>query len=431
MTGRPITRRLGLAALVALLLLVLPGTGAKAAPIGGYQTNGSGQVFSAFPTLPGFTIVQAPFEGTVALTSANLQAGGQAFARASILWPGDVIAGLGSLLGVAASGLPVAIPNYPIRAEAHEYTGPSQDSAIPGIRMTAFGSTERADAQADVGALVMPAIMSVASSSSHTDSRQSIDKASTTVEVSLHGISLAGGQITIDAFKATSATASDGVKPTGKGTAVVTGLVIGGVPATIDSAGIHANGQSSPDAEPNKQIAAVLAASGFSLALTPSDVKIQGGTVEAGSPALIITAPIPNVAFIPAGSMTIVLGATHARTAASAGSDVTSDLTDVSTPVGAVEGASFGSVGDTGGGGSSSGTLPDLSASGTTGATLSPSGAAPSTRSDVALATAATPSDYHFRGVSPGLVLLLMLLGFAGVLLIRRYMRRLLSIGSQ
>ena len=60
-----------------MLFVVLPTVGARAVePISGYQTSGSGLVFSAFPTLPAFTIVEAPAEGTVALTSANLAAGG-------------------------------------------------------------------------------------------------------------------------------------------------------------------------------------------------------------------------------------------------------------------------------------------------------------------------------------------------------------------
>jgi hypothetical protein len=294
--------------------------------------------------------------------------------------------------------------------------------------MQAFGSPARADALADVGALVLPGIFGITSSSSHTQSLQTTDKASTTVEVSLHGISLAGGQITIDAFKTMSATTSDGVKPTGKGTAVVTGLVVGGVPATIDATGIHANGQSTPDSGANKQIAAVLGQTGISLALTPSDVKTQGGTAEAGSPALIVTAPIPTAGPIPAGFFTIVLGATHARTAASAGLEVAGDLANVGTPLGAVEGASFGSAGDSGAG------APTLSAAGSSGSGEGAVGAAPVTsapRSSVAFDTAASRSDYHFGGISPRLVLVILLLGLIGVRLVRRYMRRLLSIGSQ
>jgi hypothetical protein len=409
-----------------LFALLLPAPGANAAPIGGYQTQGSGQAVSAFPTLPGFTIVQAPFEGTIALTSVNLQAGGQAFARASMLWPGDVLAGLGSLLGVAAAP-PVPIPNWPIRAEAHEYTGPSSDSSIPGIRMQAFGSSARADALADVGAVILPAVASIASSSSYTQSLQGSDKASTTVDVSLHGISLGGGVVTVDAFKATTSTVSDGVKPTGKGTAVVTGLSIGGTPATIDATGVHANGQGTPGVDPNAQIATVLAATGIKLALTPSDVHIQGGAAEASAPALIATVPIPAAGPIPAGYLTLVLGATHARAAASAGFDV-SDVADLTgSPVGAVQGDSFTSGGDSGAG------LPDLSAGGGSGA-FSPTPTVSSPRSgqtlNAAVAGTTAPSGYHFGGVSSRLVLVILLLGIVGVRLVRRYMRRLLSLGG-
>ncbi|MBV8690328.1 MAG: hypothetical protein JOY57_01615, partial [Actinobacteria bacterium] len=156
-------RRLRAVGVLALLFALVPSTGAHAADeLGGYQTSGSGVVFSAFPTLPAFTVVQAPVEGTVALSTANLAAGGQAFARSSITWPGDVLGGLGSLLKQAAP-LPFAVPNWPIRAEAHEYTGPSSDSSVPGIRMQAFGSPAKSEALADVGALILPDILTIAS----------------------------------------------------------------------------------------------------------------------------------------------------------------------------------------------------------------------------------------------------------------------------
>ncbi|HZQ87137.1 MAG TPA: hypothetical protein VFA83_20005 [Acidimicrobiales bacterium] len=420
-------RRFSAAALLSLVFALVPATGAQAADISGYQTAGSGLVFSAFPTLPAFTIVQAPFEGTVALTSANLAAGGQAFARSSILWPGDVVAGLGSLLKQAAP-LPVAIPNWPIRAEAHEYTGASQDSSIPGIRMLAFGSPTKSEALSDVGALVLPDILSVAAASSHTVSTQAPDKATTTVDVSVHAINIGGGQVLIDTFKATAATVSDGVKPTGKGTAVVSGLVVGGVPATIDASGIHANGQGAPGTDPNQQIGDALAASGIHLALTGSDVKTTGGTAEASAPELLITIPTPGIGPIPAGFLTIVLGSTHAKTAASPGIDVSGDLTDVGAPLGGVLGTSLTS-GDSG---SSSGTVPDLSAGGDSSLTSAEGSPSGSVRPQVAVnASNVEDTPYHFGGLSSRLVLVMLILGFVGVLLIRRYMRRLLSIGGQ
>ena len=421
-------RRPRVVGVLAALFAATSVTGAHAATeLGGYQTSGSGVVFSAFPTLPAFTVVQAPVEGTVALSVANLAAGGQAFARSSMLWPGDVLGGIGSLLGVAAP-TPFPIPNWPIRAEAHEYTGPSQDSSIPGIRMLAFGSTTKSEALADVGALVLPALLSVAAASSHTVSTQGPDKAATTVDVSVHGINIANGQVVIDTFKATSATASDGVKPTGKGTAVVTGLVIGGTPASIDAGGIHANGQGGPGGDPNKQINDALAASGIHLALTPGDVTTSGGTAEATAPALLITLPIPAAGPIPAGFFTIELGATHAKSAASPGLDVSTDITDVGAPLGQVLGESL-----TSGGTGSTGTLPDLSSSGGSSLTSTGSSATRSAiRPQVVLNASNTEeAPYNFKGISGRAFFAMLCLGFVGVLLIRRYMRRLLDIGRQ
>jgi hypothetical protein len=221
---------------------------------------------------------------------------------------------------------------------------------------------------------------------------------------------------------------SDGVKPTATGTAVVSGLVVGGVPATIDATGIHANGQGTPGLDPNTQIATVLAASGIHLALTPGTVKTTGGTAEAAAPALLITMPTPGAGPVPAGFVTIVLGSTHAQTAASPGAEVSADITDVGAPLGEVLGSSLASTGDSGGG-----TLPDLSAGGGTSTStgLTP-GAAGTPGTGLALNTAASqPTDYHFGGVSGRLVLVILLVGIVGVRLIRRYMRRLLSIGSQ
>ena len=409
---------------LGLALVLAPATGAHAdgASIGGYQSAGSGEVFSAFPTLPGFTVVEAPFEGTLALADTNLQAGGQAFAQTSILWPGGLAAGLGTLLKQAAP-LPVAIPNYPIRAEAHEYSGPVSDAAIPGIRMQAFGSPEKADALSDVGAVVVPGIIDVRSSSSHSQSLVDSAKASTTVDVSLHGISLAGGAITIDAIKSTAATVSDGAHPTGKASTVITGLSVGGMPATLDAKGLHASGQTVPGVDPNAQIAAVLAQTGYHLSLTPDDLKLAGGDAEASSPALVVVAPTPGSGPVPAGFATIVLGATHSHTAASVG-DVSDVGTDVGSTLPAVEAAAFGSTG-----GGPTGSFPDLSASGSGGTTL------PATRSSAGpgatlQAAAPAPAAYHFGGVSPKLVLLALFLGILGVVVIRRYMTRLLSTGS-
>ena len=182
-------------------------------------------------------------------------------------------------------------------------------------------------------------------------------------------------------------------------------------------------------ATPTRRSPARLAASGVSLALTPSSVKIEGGLAEASSPALIVRAPIPGAGPIPAGFFTIVIGATQARAAASPGFDV-SDVADLtSTPIGAVQGETFTSAGDSGGS-----SLPDLSASGgSTFSPTSPAATAPSPQSGLALNAAAVgqPTDYHFAGVSSRLVLVILLLGIVGVRLIRRYMRRLLSIGRQ
>jgi len=210
---------------------------------------------------------------------------------------------------------------------------------------------------------------------------------------------------------------------------VVTGLVIGGTPASIDAGGIHANGQGGPGGDPNKQINDALAASGIHLALTPGDVTTSGGTAEASAPALLITLPIPAAGPIPAGFFTIELGATHAKSAASPGLDVSGDITDAGTPLGEVLGSSLTSS-DTG---SSTGTLPDLSAGGGSSLTSAGSGSSGSlTRPQVAVNASNTEeAPYSFKGISGRLFFAMLLLGFVGVLLIRRYMRRLLDIGRQ
>ena len=119
-----------------------------------------------------------------------------------------------------------------------------------------------------------------------------------------------------------------------------------------------------------------------------------------------------------------MLGATHAHTNASPGSDVTDVVSDVTVrrclPSKA---AAFGSTGG------DQASFPNLTAGGSGGAV-----ARRRRRCDAAprpsTPAGQTPAAYHYGGVSSRLVLVALVLGLIGVRLIRRYMARLLSTGS-
>src|SRR5688572_6482438 len=99
---------------VALVLPLLPAGGAEDTELAGYQGTSTAVVVRVFPSFPGLAVADPPFQADSPHTVATLSTGPATFARSSIVWPGDLLAHMGSIFQQAAPQLSF-IPNYPVR----------------------------------------------------------------------------------------------------------------------------------------------------------------------------------------------------------------------------------------------------------------------------------------------------------------------------
>lgn len=226
-------------------------------------------------------------EVTSSLTTGNVGAG-----LASVAWPGPILGNAGSTILVLSPQAPpqVTMLNDPVRAESRT-AGPqtASNSAIPGTTMTSSAKPDEVTAQVATGTptqLPVGTLGALTSSSrvAFTGATAAVGEAKSTVQQ----LTLAGGAISIGSLQSSATATTDGRIAQGKGTTVVSGMTIGGVPVTVDASGVHAAGQNVPAAVPQDALNNAIRALGLEVHLTQPTVTKTGGSVDYSSGALIL-----------------------------------------------------------------------------------------------------------------------------------------------
>lgn len=372
----------------------------------GYQAAASGTAFTAFPRLPALLPVEAPVEATIALATATLSSGGQGFGRASTFYPGSLTAGLRPLLETG-SGNRLPIPDYPVVVEAREFEE-AKHAEYPGLTMTTDVDPARSVAVADVGALDVPALVTVRSMRTESRAVLGSDDITATSTTTLDGISIAG-MVTIGSLVSTASVRSDGTTATCRGSVSAQDVMVAGSRATIDDEGLHVDGeQAAPGPGLGPVAAEALAAAGIEVRLLGGASSCTGSLGNRTSSGLLVNIPTPAVGSVSPGGLQGVLGSTSAT---AGGSTLEADP----PPVGSDAVAGFGDVIDVPGPFAGGGVLAPVIAPSTP---VGPTG------------IPFEPVAYDFDGLPLTLLCGLVLLALVGARRLRRYLEHIIGLAG-
>jgi hypothetical protein len=404
-------RRATFAVLTAVLACaVATATGWRARParaagtLYSYGLNAEARGFQVFQDDPVANARNA--EGEVPEARASLNTGPVGYALASVAWPGPLAANAGTLILVASAQAPPEVKtlDYPVRAEARTGQNPPTTTynTVPGTSLTATAKSDLVSADASVA-------NTLASTGTFGPARAfgktALVGGTGTAEASniVNDVVLAGGAVTIKSFASSASAKTDGAKGSGKTSAAVVGLSIGGQPVTIDEQGVHGANAASQQA---------LSQAGIDIVLSAPTKEIKGSTATFTASSLVVAWKTDSSVF---GA---VLGGAMASAAGTPGlEDTLVGLTgEVATP-----GTGAGGNATTGSSGTSSGEAVGGAGSGAgTGAVGS--SALPGVAGDAGAATpqpsaipqvglAAAPAAAHGTLIKMREVVVLLLLG--------------------
>jgi len=248
-------------------------------------------------------------DATIPETSSTLESGPLGHGLASLFWPGDLAGHFGSaipqlnqlcttLLPIAIPSLPpqcIAVPqalkdnaqyfNDPFKAETFVPGGPLDvdyfTPSIPGVTMSSHANDNKVDSTAGFG-FSAPGVGSVGWIRSHSIASRGSGKATSDATSELVDVALAGGLVTIDHITSAAKETTDGVQAVGAGSTVVSGLRIGGIPATVDDTGLHIGGLSGVVNQALKNL-------GLQIAITTPGVVNDGAKGSFAAPVLTIS----------------------------------------------------------------------------------------------------------------------------------------------
>lgn len=291
------------AAVVAVGVLAGPPARAQESPgddeapaLAGYVGVAGGAAFSLRPVFPGLLPTgDAPFEVTLGMTSANTKSGGVSFAQAAGLWPGSAAANLGPLLAQAA-GEPTftqLFPPWPAGVQADQDTGEAVRGAEPGPLLKANAGAGGASSRAAGGGGGVPGLLSIDVVAS--TSRAVIDGLELVSEsvVTLKGVSILDGVVTIDVLKNIATATSTGDDSESTGDVRVDGVKVNGMDVTVTGEGVKAAGPLAA------AVATSLEAAGISMTLVPAGGAAADGTADRIASALLVTIENPAAAANP------------------------------------------------------------------------------------------------------------------------------------
>jgi len=327
-------------AALAFLMLWAPMVSASAQDttpgqnLGGYVGQASALAFSFQPIFPALLPTgDAPVEATIALSTADLKSGGNAYGHASLLWPGSAAADPGPLIAQGAGQPTIAglFPKWAIQAQARNNDGVVTTGAPPAIVMRATGYPDTAAGDSRVADLDVPGLAHIEHIASTASSSVTDSSIKTESRVALHGVSLLNGYITADQVMSVSKTTSDGTLATSSGSTSVSGLKIAGMTVTVTDKGFQVdngppgseqapgNGKPFPGQSPAEQVQQVLDNLHARLTLFRSVRRAAGGAADSYATGFVLSVdnPVAGVGPIPPGRFEVILASTSSQTLAS------------------------------------------------------------------------------------------------------------------
>jgi hypothetical protein len=282
------------------------------------------------PNLPIPATPTAEFDEGYAATTDNYGPTGSAVA--STVYPGQVIANSGPEAGLLFPGAPIPpLPLWPVEATSnYPQTPNSTTTNKPGVNMEATSTANANTATATIGnnsptagaatntcttvpgagtvtgalggltggsstsgsgnpAESTSSLMGISYSSGTSTSGASGALATASASATDSGISILAGLICIGSVTSTATATSDGTTGKVGGSTVVSNVVIAGQPATVDTSGIHAAGNSSPGAPSLSVMNTLLFQLGMTMTVTnPTDV-VKGAAASRTLDGLRIT----------------------------------------------------------------------------------------------------------------------------------------------
>ena len=230
--------------------------------------------------------------GGVGETRAELASGPIGYGLSAVAFPGALIANGGTLLLVLRPDTPAAVANQlnvPLRAEARSGQNPPEttNTQAPGTTLKASATGDKVTADANVASAGgVPG--NFGRTNAHSETRNGTDGGISEGNSEVQDIDL--GAVKIKSVTSTASAKTDGTKAEGNAVTTVTGLEIGGQPATIDEDGLKIGSAGAPANAVANQIAnAALASGGFDIRLTEPVEEVEGATAKVTAGSLIIT----------------------------------------------------------------------------------------------------------------------------------------------
>lgn len=298
--------------------------------LGGYIGQASAMALSFQPFLPALVSTgDVPFEGTLALTTASVKSGGGAFGRSAIVWPGSALADFGPIVsvGFGQPEIGALVPKWPLQAQATQDDGDVTTGAPPGLAMRAKGYPDESGADFRVADLFIEGLVRIEHIASTSSSIVTDAAVNSAARVTLHGVSLLDGHITIEEIRSISTTASNGTTASSAGDVDVVGLKIGGIDVSVTDDGFQvkglppdaggmpgAGGEAFPGTSPEEQVQRVLDNFGARLTLFRSAGNVSGSAADRIEVGLVLSLdnPAAGVGPIPPGRFDFILASTKA-----------------------------------------------------------------------------------------------------------------------
>ena len=279
------------------------GGGGGTAALGGYTLTATGAGVRVTYEQPNFPLPATPTaETNFGYSTASFDAGPTGQSLASVFWPGAGAANGASQLNLLLGGYlqpyfgqnTPTLPNpgpWPVEAAAAYPQGPDTQSNDNGtIAMDAASTDTESTAQSALGAVgqsaAIPAGMVQAQTVGIPTSRAPSTppvRAVAQATSSVHGISIAGGLISVGQVTSNASAASDGNQATVTGSSTVAQVTVAGQAVTVDSAGVHSPASSSTVpilGALTPSVSQILSTAGITMALTNPTDTVDGAQGE-------------------------------------------------------------------------------------------------------------------------------------------------------
>jgi hypothetical protein len=294
---------------VALGLPVLPLTaaGADGEPGSGFgsvtlRAVAHGQEFLFSPA------TQVPAQMSVPYAVSTIQLG-EGVGLATVAWPGDTGASLGTTLqvGFGAPGA-VSILNDPALAVARSGSGDADvtNTIVPAATVRSTATKKKATALAAADGTSALATTAGSTSSQSAVELTGESTATGTATSAVRDVTVAG-VLHVGAVTSTATGSTDGTHADAKGSTSVTGLSVAGVPVTFDEGGVSVAGTTLLPPGAADAVTGALAQAQITVTLTKPVRSATGGRVEYSTGALVVTTPLGTLTL---GGAELVLSAT-------------------------------------------------------------------------------------------------------------------------